>query len=214
MKKIGILGSGTVGKTLAGGFLKKGYEEIMVGSGHPEKISGWPGELGGALRTGTFTEAAAFGDIIVLAVKGSAAVEVLATAGDPALKGKIVIDACNPIADRAPEDGVLSFFTEPNTSLMEVLQSKHEAARFVKAFSCIGSPLMVDPKLEGTPTMFGCGNDGPAKEEVKQIVEQFGFEWADMGSAKAARAIEPLCMLWCIPGLTENRWQHAFKLLK
>ena len=176
MAKIGILGSGTVSKTLAGGFLKKGYGEVMVGSGHPEKIADWAEAIGGALRTGTFKEAAAFGDIIVLAVKGSAASTVLESVGASALKEKIVIDACNPIADRPPEDGVLSFFTDPSTSLMEILQVEFKDARFVKAFSCIGSPLMVDPALEGgKPTMFSCGDDDGAKTEVRKIVEQFVF---------------------------------------
>jgi hypothetical protein len=110
---------------------------------------------------------------------------------------------------------VIPFFTGPNDSLLERIQAKVPAARLVKAFSCVGNPLMVNPDLPGgPPTMFICGNDEGAKRQVAALLEQLGWELADMGAAEAARAIEPLCMLWCIPGLRENRWRHAFKLLR
>ena len=83
------------------------------------------------------------------------------------------------------------------------------------AFSCVGNALMVDPDFGGPkPTMFICGNDGGAKQEVTAILTEFGWETEDMGTAEAARAIEPLAMLWCIPGFLHNRWSHALKLLK
>jgi predicted dinucleotide-binding enzyme len=98
---------------------------------------------------------------------------------------------------------------------MERLQKKAPAAHLVKVFSCVGNAFMVNPRFAGgPPTMFICGNDKGAKVEVRAILEQFGWETADMGDAPAARAIEPLCMLWCIPGLTQNSWSHAFKLLR
>jgi 8-hydroxy-5-deazaflavin:NADPH oxidoreductase len=98
---------------------------------------------------------------------------------------------------------------------MERLQKLAPEAHFVKAFSCVGNALMVNPDFKGVrPTMFICGNDDQAKREVSAIVDQFGFEVADMGTVEAARAIEPLCMLWCIPGFRSNSWTHAFKLLK
>ena len=88
-------------------------------------------------------------------------------------------------------------------------------ANFVKCFSCVGNALMVDPGFpEVKPTMFICGNKEEAKKEVEMILEKFGWEYEDMGKAEAARAIEPLCILWCIPGFTNNSWSHAFKLLK
>jgi len=97
---------------------------------------------------------------------------------------------------------------------MERLQREFESARFVKAFDSVGSACMVNPQFKGgRPTMFICGNDDVAKKSVTGILEQFGWETADMGKADAARAIEPLCMLWCIPGLLRNEWSHAFKLL-
>ncbi|NBC82575.1 MAG: hypothetical protein GVY19_04255 [Bacteroidetes bacterium] len=129
--------------------------------------------------------------------------------------GKTVLDATNPISAEAPEDGVLKFFTNANNSLMESLQKQFKDVRFVKAFSCIGSPFMYKPTFsDGRPTMFIAGDDNAAKKEVTEIVELFGFEAADMGTAKGARAIEPLCMLWCIPGIPGNSWNHAFKLLR
>jgi len=151
----------------------------------------------------------------VLAVKGTAAESLVAQLGSASLSGKIVIDATNPIADAPPEEGVLRFFTGPNESLMERLQRSAPEAYFVKAFSCVGNAFMVEPKFPGgPPTMFICGNSASAKAEVSALLRQFGWESADMGMAQSARAIEPLCMLWCIPGLSQNKWAHAFKLLQ
>ena len=150
----------------------------------------------------------------MLAVKGTAAVEALRGAGAANLTGKTVIDACNPIADEPPTNGVLKFFTNHDESLMEKLQKEFKSARFVKAFNSVGSSSMVNPQFKGgKPTMFICGNDDEAKKTVGKILDQFGWEVADMGKAEAARAIEPLCMLWCIPGFLRNEWVHAFKLL-
>jgi 8-hydroxy-5-deazaflavin:NADPH oxidoreductase len=152
---------------------------------------------------------------VVLAVKGSAAAKALRAAGADNLAGKPVIDATNPIADLPPENGVLRFFTNLDESLMERLQRELPDARFVKAFNSVGSPGMVNPRFEGgKPTMFICGNDDQAKKTVSGILDQFGWETADMGKAEAARAIEPLCILWCIPGFLRNEWTHAFKLLR
>ena len=156
-----------------------------------------------------------FGDLAVLAVKGTAAAAMLRTAGTKSLAGKTLIDATNPIADAPPVGGVLKFFTTLDESLMERLQSEFPQLHFVKAFNSVGSAQMVDPRYAaGRPTMFICGNDHGAKGLVSGILEQFGWETEDMGEAQAARAIEPLCMLWCIPGFRNNQWSHAFKLLR
>ena len=103
-----------------------------------------------------------------------------------------------------------------NESLMEQLQKEFTEANFVKAFNSVGAGQMVNPSYPGgtRPTMFICGNDGPAKATVSGILNQFGWDTADMGTVEAARAIEPLCMLWCILGFTKNEWTHAFKLLR
>ena len=167
------------------------------------------------MKVGSFEDAAKFGEIVVVATKGTAAEAALTMAGIANLNGKTVIDTTNPIADAAPVNGVLRYFTSQNDSLMERLQTLAADAHFVKAFSCIGNAFMVNPDFNGVkPTMFICGNHGGAKSEVKTILDQFGFDVADMGAVEGARAIEPLCILWCIPGFLTNSWTHAFKLLK
>lgn len=211
--KIGVLGSGDVAKVLATGLLQHRYE-VKLGSRSSEKLSEWAKNHPQGL-TGTFAEAAAFGEVVLLAVKGSAASEALREAGSANLKGKPVMDACNPIADAPPVNGVLQYFTDMNQSLMEKLQKEFPEAHFVKAFNSVGNVLMIDPKLPGgKPSMFICGNDEAAKKAVSGIVAELGWEVEDMGKAEAARAIEPLCMLWCIPGFTKNDWVHAFKVMR
>ena len=210
--KIGVLGSGDVAKILAGGLVTHGHD-VMIGSRTPAKLADWASRNPKAVP-GTFADAAQFGELIVLAVKGTAAHDALHLAGASNLAGKAVIDATNPIADAAPVNGVLKFFTSLDVSLMERLQKAFPDARLVKAFNSVGNACMVNPQFKGgKPTMFICGNDEASKETVRGILDQFGWETADMGKAEAARAIEPLCMLWCIPGFLRNDWVHAFKLL-
>ena len=210
--KVGILGSGVVGQALAAGFLKYGHE-VMVGTRDRSKLAQWAAANPQA-RTGSFADAASFGDLVALAVKGGIAGEVLRSAGAANLSGKVVMDVTNPIADLPPVNGVLRFFTTLDDSLLERLQREFPEARLVKAFNSVGNANMVDPKFpDGRPTMFICGSDSEAKRTVSAVVEQFGWEAADMGAVEAARAIEPLCMLWCIPGLLRNEWTHAFKVL-
>lgn len=212
-ENIGIIGSGQVGKTLALGFLKYGYK-VMVGTRDTLKLEQWQKKDAPNARIGSFEKCANFGKILVLAVKGSSAKSVLANIALENLKGKTIIDATNPIADKPPINGVLSFFTSLDKSLLEDLQESFPAANFVKAFNSVGSNYMVDPVFDQKPSMFICGNSEKAKAEVKEIIELFGWEAADFGKMESARAIEPLCMLWCIPGLNNNQWQHAFKILK
>jgi 8-hydroxy-5-deazaflavin:NADPH oxidoreductase len=212
--RIGVIGSGDVGQTLAQGLKKHGYE-TRIASRTPAKLADFAKSSG--IEAGTFADVAAWAESVVLAVKGDAAEAAVREAVPANLRGKLVIDTTNPIAHEPPEDGVLKFFTSPNDSLMERLQHAFPDAHFVKAFNSVGSALMVDPVFPGRakPTMFYCGNDAGAKAIVAQIVEQFGWDGADMGTAKAARAIEPLCQLWCIPGFRENKWgTHAFGLLR
>jgi predicted dinucleotide-binding enzyme len=213
-KHIGILGSGIVGQTLANGFIKHGYE-VMIGTNTASKQAELKGKTNGKAKVGTFEETAKYGDIVVLAAKGTAADAALKSAGIANLKGKTIIDTTNPIADARPVNGVLKYFTSLDESLMERLQKLVPEANVVKSFSCVGNALMVNPDFGGVkPTMFIAGNSDMAKMEVKTILDQFGWEIEDMGRAEAARAIEPLCMLWCIPGLLSNGWMHAFKLLR
>lgn len=212
--KVGIIGSGQVGVTLANGFTKHGYD-VMIGTNSPAKYAELKEKTGGRAKAGSFSETASFAEVVVLAVKGTAAEAALGSAGVANLKGKIVMDATNPIADAPPVNGVIQYFTTPNQSLMERLQQVAPEARFVKAFSCVGNPLMVNPDLGGVrPTMFICGNDAKAKGDVTVMLNQFGWDTEDMGMAEGARAIEPLAMLWCIPGFLRNSWSHAFKVLR
>lgn len=211
--RIGVIGSAVVGQTLAAGLKKHGYD-VRIASRAPAKLADFSKQSG--IQAGTFGEVADWAEGLVLAVVGDAAEEALRHIGIDRLRGKLVIDTTNPIAKEPPEDGVLKFFTSPNESLMERLQKAAPDAKFVKAFNSVGSALMVNPQFpSGKPTMFYCGNDAAAKATVATIVEQFGWDGADMGSAKAARALEPLCQLWCIPGFSRNEWtNHAFALLR
>jgi 8-hydroxy-5-deazaflavin:NADPH oxidoreductase len=213
MDKVGIIGSGDVGKTLAKGFLKHGYQ-VAIGSDHTEKLAEFKRE-NPQIETTTFEQAAQSGDIVVLCVKGTVAEKIIEKVKRH-LSGKTVIDTTNPIADAPPQNGVLKFFTSLDESLMERLQKIAPDAQFVKALNSIGSGLMINPNFGDNtkPTMFICGNNGDAKKNVYEILEKFGFEIEDIGKAESARAIEPLCILWCIPGFIRNEWTHAFKLLK
>jgi predicted dinucleotide-binding enzyme len=212
--KIGVVGSGAVAQTLGAGFLEHGHQ-VTLGTREAGKLKDWAAKNPGA-EVGDFAAAAAFGEMVVLAVGGAVALEALKLVGAANIAGKMVIDACNPIGGGPPVHGVLTFFTSLTDSLMERLQKAYPAAHFVKAFNSVGAAQMVDPHFSGgKPTMFICGDDEPAKRAVTGLLDQFGWETADMGPVEAARAIEPLCMLWCIPGVARNDWSpHAFKLLR
>jgi predicted dinucleotide-binding enzyme len=211
--KIGILGSGTVAQTLAAGFIKHGHS-VTLGTRDSRKLKEFLSRHKDA-KVDSVANAAKFGELLVLTVKGTAAAQVLAAAGDANLAGKTIIDTTNPIAETPPTNGVLKFFTNLDRSLMEDLQDKVPSAHFVKAFNSVGAGAMVDPSFPGgKPSMFIAGNDDAAKKKVAGILDQFGWEVEDMGKAEAARAIEPLCILWCIPGFLHNSWSHAFKVLR
>lgn len=213
--KIGIIGSGIVGRVLGTAFIKEGHQ-VMLGTRdvNKEDVVKWKTENSGS-QAGTFDQTAGFAEIIVLAISGLAAKEVIELAGVNNFTGKVIIDATNPIANAAPENGVLKFFTSLDNSLMEQIQEQLPGAYVVKAFNSVGNALMYKPDFKGIqPTMFICGNDDTAKKTVTSILTSFGWETMDMGKVEAARAIEPLCILWCIPGLISNQWTHAFKLLR
>ncbi len=205
--KIGILGSGMVGQTLAKGFQAENHE-VRIGSRDGHEVEGWDGEVG------IYAEIADWAEVVVLAVKGVVAEEVVKNLKKN-LVGKLVMDTTNPLSDSPVQDGVLSYFTGPNDSLMERLQIAAPDAHFVKAFNSVGNAVMVHPDFGDTlPTMFIAGNDDEAKNQTAVLLKELGWEVEDLGRAAGARAIEPLCMLWCIPGFIHNDWSHAFKLLK
>ncbi|MBP6834625.1 MAG: NAD(P)-binding domain-containing protein [Deltaproteobacteria bacterium] len=210
MAKVGVLGSGDVGKVLALGFKKHGHD-VRIGSREGTKLAGWSAENG--VAEGTFEAVAAHGEVLVLGVAGRVAEELVKSLAR-SLEGKTVIDATNPIAG-GPVNGILPYFTGPNDSLMERLQKAAPGARFVKAFSSVGNAFMVNPSFPGgRPTMFIAGDDAGAKAQVTGILEQFGWDAEDVGGVEGARAIEPLCQLWCAPGFLRNQWAHAFKVLR
>jgi predicted dinucleotide-binding enzyme len=213
--KVGIIGSGVVGQVLASAFLQEGHD-VMLGTRNTskEEVVKWQAENKKS-KIGTFKETAIFGDVIILAVGGKVAEDAVDLAGKDNFNGKVVIDTTNPIAPAPPINGVLKFFTSAEDSLMERLQKKLPEAKLVKAFNSVGNAVMYKPEYNGqVPTMFICGNDADAKNAVTAILDDFGYEAEDMGGVEAARAIEPLCILWCIPGFLRNQWTHAFKLLK
>ena len=212
MKTVGIIGSGNVGKALAVGFIEKGYKTTLS-SRSEEKRKTLEKEIEN-LETDTPQNTAANNELIVFAVTGREAKKALEDLGVENLAGKTVIDTTNPISDAGPVNGVLPYFSSINKSLMEELQDLAPEAKFVKCFSCVGAAHMVNPEFDSRPTMFICGDDEQAKKEVEHILDEFGWDSEDMGNVEAACAIEPLAMLWCIPGIRENSWNHAFKLLK
>jgi len=210
---VGIIGSGVVAQTLGGGFLKHGHA-VRLGTRTPAKLAEWAAQHPGG-RVGSSTEAVQFGELLVLAVKGTAALLALQAVSAEELAGKVMIDATNPIVDGPPEHGLLRFFTSLEDSLMERLQREFPYTRFVKGFNSVGNARMVNPAFaQGPPTMFICGNDAKAKQVVTSVLEEFGWESEDLGGVEAARAIEPLCILWCIPGFLRGEWTHAFKVLR
>jgi predicted dinucleotide-binding enzyme len=213
MKKIAIFGSGQAGDALAKGFLDRGHS-VRRASRDPEKLTAWKSTVKGDASTGNYADSAAWADIVVFAVKGTAAESVVDQANPKNLAGKTVIDATNPIAEGAPDNGCIRYFTGPNESLMERLQKKAPEANFVKAFNSVGNMFMVSPPFKPMPSMFICGNNDAAKTETSEVLSSFGWEAVDMGGVELARPIEALCQLWCAPGFLKNDWAHAFKYLR
>ena len=213
--KIGIIGSGVVGQVLARAFQAEGHQ-VSLGTRNTEKAEVLTfSHQNPGIRVGQFEETAIWGELLVLAVNGTAAEQAIALCGKDHFSHKTVIDATNPIAAAPPVNGVLKFFTSLDGSLMERIQLLLPEARLVKAFNSVGHMFMYKPSFSGIrPTMFICGNSEEAKKTVAGLLSDFGWDAEDMGKAESARAIEPLCMLWCIPGLLRNEWSHAFKLLK
>ncbi len=214
--RIGIIGTGIVGCTLAKGFLNLGHD-IMLGTRNIEKeeVKMFLSKNSRALA-GSFADAAKFGDLIILTVAGRIAKDAIDMTDKNDYKGKTVIDTTNPISQEPAVNGVMKFFTAANDSLGEQIQSWLPDAHVVKCFSCVGNAFMTNGKQFGDilPTMFICGNNVNAKKQVTDILTAFQWETLDCGMIEASRAIEPLCMLWCIPGFLQNQWAHAFKLLR
>jgi len=208
--KVGILGSGDVGKSFAKAFGALGHD-VVIGSRSPEKLSDFVGGEGDRVTSGTFEEAARSGDLIVLATHGMATEEAISMAGKENFDHKVVIDATNPLDFSGGAPRLAVGHTD---SLGEQIQRFIPNARVVKAFNTVGNPLFFKPDLPGgPPDMFIGGNDADAKKLVSQVCDAFGWGVVDLGGIEASRYLEPMCMAWVVHGVISGTWLHAFKLL-
>jgi predicted dinucleotide-binding enzyme len=209
--KVGVLGSGDVGRVLAAGFIGLGHE-VKIGSRDPNKLSDWVSAAGPHASAGTFEEAARFGDLIVVATLGVATCEAIRLAGGQHFGGKVVIDTTNPLDFSGGMPPRLSVGFDD--SLGEQVQRMIPDARVVKAFNTVGNALMVNPQIAGgPPDMFICGDDAQAKDLVSQICKHFGWGVIDIGGIDGARYLEPMCLVWVLHGVRSGGWWHAFKML-
>jgi predicted dinucleotide-binding enzyme len=212
--KVGILGTGDVAKALGTGFLALGHD-VKLGSrekAHP-KAREWAEAKGERASCGTFEDAARFGEIVVLATLGVANESALKLAGIPNFKGKVLIDATNPLDFSHGSPPKLA--TGAHDSAGEQAQRLLPEARVVKAFNTVGNTLMFKPHLQGgPPDMFICGNNDDAKKRVSEILKDFGWGVADVGGIESSRYLEAMCLVWVLYGARTNTWGHAFKLLK
>ena len=211
---VGVLGTGEVGRRLAAGFRSRGHD-VMIGSRDPTKpeLREWLAADGAGINAGTFAEAAAHGQLLVLAVLGDAAEQAIADAGPGNFSGKVVIDAMNPLDFSGGFPPKLSVTGED--SLGERVQRALPDAKVVKAFNTIGNPYFVDPSFsDGQPTMLIAGNDEDAKRMVRDVLADFGWsDTVDIGGIEGSRELEAICIAWVKIGGARGAWDHGFKLL-
>jgi predicted dinucleotide-binding enzyme len=212
--RVGVLGTGEVGQRLALGFHSRGHD-VMIGSRDPQKpeLREWLAGAGAGVAAGTFAEAAAHGELLVLAVFGQAADDAIADAGPANFAGRVVIDAMNPLDFSGGFPPKLSVSGED--SLGEQVQRALPDAKVVKAFNTIGSTYYVDPSFSGgAPTMLIAGNDAKAKRVVGDILVDFGWpEPIDLGGIEGSRELEAICIAWVKIGGVRGAWDHGFALL-
>jgi 8-hydroxy-5-deazaflavin:NADPH oxidoreductase len=212
--RVGVLGTGEVGRRLAAGFRGRGHE-VTIGSRDPDKpeLREWLSGEGADIRAGTFAEVAAAGELLVLAVLGDAAGQVIADARPENFAGKVVIDATNPLDFSGGFPPKLSISGED--SLGERIQRELPEAKVVKAFNIIGNPYFVDPSFsEGQPTMLIAGDDADAKHTVTELLADFGWsDTVDIGGIEGSRELEAICIAWVKIGGVRGAWDHGFKLL-
>lgn len=208
--KAGIIGSGQVGQKLGDGLIELG-NEVMIGSRDTQKLAAWVGKHKTA-SAGSFSDAAAYGELLVIATSWGGTASAIEMAGPKNFAGKTVIDVTNPLDFTSTPPRLAVGLTD---SAGETIQRMLPDARVVKAFNIVGNPLMVHPEFPGgRPTMFICGNDEGAKKIVNGIVVAFGWESIDIGGIEGSRLLEPLAMLWMNYYFRTNTGNHAFKLLR
>jgi predicted dinucleotide-binding enzyme len=208
--RIGILGSGPAGRTLGSGFLGRGHRG-MIGSRDPAKLQTWLSAAGPGARTGSFTDAARFGELILLSVLGSAAEEVLRLAGLDNFDSKILIDASDPLDFSSGRPGL---FVGTTDSLGERIQRLLPRANVVKALNTVVAEVMVNPSLTGgEPDMFIAGDSDQAKATVSALLGEFGWPVIDMGGIESARWLEALSLAWVVYSHRTGKTHHAFKLV-
>jgi 8-hydroxy-5-deazaflavin:NADPH oxidoreductase len=212
--KIGILGTGDVGKALGNGFVALGHD-VKMGSrdAKNEKAAAWAAKAGPHASTGTFAEAAKFADVAIIATNWSGTENALKLAGPENLADKVVIDATNPLVSSPNAPPALALGHTDSGG--EQVQRWLPKSRVVKAFNMVGNAHMVNPRFPGgPPDMFICGNEAEAKKTVAEILRAFGWQSIDIGGIEGARLLEPICILWVLYGIRSGTWDHAFKLLR
>jgi 8-hydroxy-5-deazaflavin:NADPH oxidoreductase len=208
--KIGVLGSGPAGRTLASGFLGHGHP-VMIGSRDPAKMHGWLRDAGPRAQVGTFGETAQFGELVVLSVNGRAAQDVIRLAGVGNLAGKIVLDASDPLDFSSGRPGL---FVGTTDSLGERIQRLIPDAYVVKGLNTVVAEVMINPRLSGgEPDMFIAGDSEEAKQTVASLLGEFGWPVIDMGGIENARWLEALSLAWVVYSHRTGKTHHAFKLV-
>lgn len=207
---IGVLGAGPAGRTLARGFLGRGHP-VMIGSRDPAKLQDWQAAEGRGVASGTYAETAAFADLVVLSVLGTAAEDVLRSAGPDRLTGKVVLDASDPLDFSSGRPGL---FVGTTDSLGERLQRLVPGAFVVKGLNTVLADVMVDPSLTGgDPDMFIAGDSEEAKQTVTTLLAEFGWPVVDLGGIESARWLEAISLAWVVYSHRTGKTHHAFKLV-
>jgi len=210
---VGILGTGDVGKALGKGFIALGHAVKMgARDAGSEKALAWARGMGASASAGSFGEAAAFGEVIVLATLGTANEQAITLAGPEKFRDKILIDTTNPLDFSG---GGPKLAVSGNDSAGEQVQRFLPDAHVVKAFNTVGNALMFRPDFPGgPPDMFICGNHDEAKKKVAAILADFGWGIVDVGSIESSRYLEAMCMVWVLSGMRLGNWNLAFKMLR
>ncbi|HVP60513.1 MAG TPA: NAD(P)-binding domain-containing protein [Myxococcaceae bacterium] len=211
--RVGIIGSGTVGQHLGAGFVKHGHE-VWIGTRDPAKLADWAKKAGPKVHVVSTAEAAKQGELLVVASRWDGTEAALRAAGPENFRGKVVMDATNPL--RSSENGPPTLALGFDTSAGEKVQGWLPGAKVVKVYNTVGAPLMVDPTFQGglKGDMFIAGDDAQAKATVADVVRDFGWEVVDAGDIRMSRVLEPLCILWVHVGLSTGKWNHAYKLIR